>query len=85
MEGVLAVDTWPTAKGQPPEGLEIPEDCREAWDERVAIMMVEGGLSGAEAAHVVLGGGGGRGPRLGRQAPLHLLGAAPVDRHDDQV
>ena len=47
--GVLAVDAWPATVGQGPEGTEIPEDLREAWAERVAIMVADGGLQHAEA------------------------------------
>jgi hypothetical protein len=47
--GVLEVGAWPAAAATGAEGLAVPEDHREAWHERVAIMMADGGLPRAEA------------------------------------
>jgi DNA primase len=45
--GVLAVGAGPAAAGR--EALAVAENLREAWAERVAIMMVDGGVPRAEA------------------------------------
>jgi len=47
--GVLVVGAWPAAGGERPTGLTVPEDLREAWAERMAIMVADGGLPPAEA------------------------------------
>jgi hypothetical protein len=46
--GTLAVGTGPAAAGGP-EALEVLEDLREAWEERVAIMVADGHLQQADA------------------------------------
>ncbi len=46
--GVLVVGTWPAAAAAGGAALAVPEELREAWEERVAIMM-DGGLPRAEA------------------------------------
>ena len=56
MAGVLAVSGAPAAPGAGPEVLGVPEDLREAWAERVAIMEAAGGLPRAEAERVVWAG-----------------------------
>ena len=45
--GALAVGIWPAAAGG--EALAVPEELREAWDERVAIMVADGGMALADA------------------------------------
>jgi hypothetical protein len=52
---VLEVGAWPAAAETEAEGGVVPEELREAWNERVAIMMVDGGLSDAEAERVAWG------------------------------
>ena len=49
MAGALTIGAWSVAAVGSPEALAVPEDLREAWDERVAIMEVDGGLPPAEA------------------------------------
>ena len=49
MAGVLNIGAWPAAAAAGAEGLAVPEDLRETWDERVAIMETDGGLPRAEA------------------------------------
>jgi len=53
--GMLAVDTWPAGAGESPAELAVPEDLREAWDERVAIMEWDGGLARLEAERAAWG------------------------------
>jgi hypothetical protein len=50
--GVLGVEVWPAAAAAGGEELTVPDDLREAWDERVAIMSADGGLPRAEAEHL---------------------------------
>jgi hypothetical protein len=38
MAGALRIGAWPVASGNSPEALGIPEDLRDAWEERAAIM-----------------------------------------------
>ena len=47
--GTLAVGAWsaPAAAGAAMPA--VPEDLREAWDERIAIMVADGGMPRAEA------------------------------------
>jgi len=47
--GVLAVGAWPAEAATGAEGLVVPENLREAWNERVAIMVADGGLPRATA------------------------------------
>jgi hypothetical protein len=47
--GTLTVGAWPTAAVDGPEGMEVPEDLQELWQERAAIMAADGGLPRAEA------------------------------------
>jgi len=54
--GVLEGGAWPAAAETGAEGLTVPEDLREAWTERVAIMMADGGLPRAEAERVAWAG-----------------------------
>ena len=54
--GVLAVGAWPAAAETGAEGLAVPEDLREAWNERVAIMVMDGGLPRAEAERLAWAG-----------------------------
>jgi hypothetical protein len=51
--GVLAVGAGPAAAGR--EALAVSADLREAWAERVAIMMVDGGVPHAEAERLAWG------------------------------
>ena len=51
--GVLNIGAWPAAGA---EGLAVPEDLREAWDERVAIMEADGGVPHAEAERLAWAG-----------------------------
>ena len=44
---VLRVHASPVAARQDPASLEVPEDRREAWAERVAIMVTDGVLTQA--------------------------------------
>jgi len=56
MAGVLHIGAWPAAAAAGAEGLAVPEDLREAWDERVAIMEADGGVPHAEAERVAWAG-----------------------------
>jgi hypothetical protein len=47
--GVLAVGPGPVAAAVRGEVLPVPEDLREAWAERVAIMVADGGMPLADA------------------------------------
>jgi hypothetical protein len=47
--GVLAVGTRPTAAAVADEVRAVPQDLQEPWAERVAIMVMDGGLPRAEA------------------------------------
>jgi hypothetical protein len=51
--GVLAVGGGPRA-GDGSERRDLPEDFREAWNERVAIIVVDSGVPHAEAERVAL-------------------------------
>jgi hypothetical protein len=54
--GVLAVSGAPAAPGAGPEVLGVPEDLREAWAERVALMEADGGVPHAEAERLAWAG-----------------------------
>ena len=45
MAGALTTGAWPAAAGDGSEWREIPEDLRDAWEERAAIIECDGGLS----------------------------------------
>src|SRR5712691_3036177 len=47
--GVLCVGERPEAARQHAERLEMPEEVREAWAERIAIMVADGGVPRADA------------------------------------
>ena len=47
--GGLCVGERPEAAHQHAERLEMPEEVREAWAERIAIMVADGGVPRAEA------------------------------------
>ena len=47
--GVLAVEAGPATAAARGEVLAMSEDFREAWAERVAIMMADGGMPPADA------------------------------------
>jgi DNA primase len=55
MAGALRISAWSAAAGDGPEGLEIPEDLRNAWEERAAIMEWDGGLAHPVAEHAAWG------------------------------
>jgi hypothetical protein len=50
--GTLAVDAWSTPAEEPGARLAVPADLHEAWEERVAIMLVDGYLRPADAARL---------------------------------
>ena len=50
--GVLAVGTRPTAAAVADEVRAVPQDLQEPWAERVAIMVMDGGLPHAEDEHL---------------------------------
>jgi hypothetical protein len=54
--GVLNIGACPAAEAAGAEGLAVPEDLREAWDERVAIMEADGGVPHAEAERLAWAG-----------------------------
>ena len=54
--GVLRVNANPVATRQDPASLEVPEDRREAWAERVAIMVTDGGVRREEAERLAWAG-----------------------------
>jgi len=56
MAGVLHIGAWPAAAAAGAEGRAVPEDLREAWDERVAIMEADGGVPPAEAERLAWAG-----------------------------
>jgi hypothetical protein len=49
MAGTLTIGAWSAAADGAPEALAVPEDLREGWEERAAIMGYEGKLPHAEA------------------------------------
>jgi DNA primase len=49
--GALILGGWLATAIDSPEGLEIPEDLRDTWEERAAIMECDGGLARPEAEH----------------------------------
>jgi hypothetical protein len=54
--GVLAVGAGPAAAAPGGEACAVPEDLREPWAERVAIMVADGGLSPTEAERLAWAG-----------------------------
>jgi Toprim domain-containing protein len=48
--GALTVGDWPASAGEDSPRLQVPAALQERWAERVAIMVVDGGLAPAEAA-----------------------------------
>jgi len=54
--GALTVGDWPASAGQSSPRLQVPVDLQETWAERVAIMVVDGGLPPAEAACLAYAG-----------------------------
>ena len=54
--GVLRVEARPVAARQDPAPLEVPEDRREAWAERVAIMVTDGGVRREDAGRLAWAG-----------------------------
>jgi hypothetical protein len=54
--GVLRISRWPAAEADGAEGIAVPEKLQEAWAERVAIMVVDGGLPRAEAERLAWAG-----------------------------
>ena len=54
--GVLGVHTSPVAVRHDPASLEVPEDRREAWAERVAIMVTDGGVRREDAERLAWAG-----------------------------
>jgi hypothetical protein len=55
MAGALRLSAWPATVGTGAEGLERPEDLRNAWEERAAIMEWDGGLARPGAEHAAWG------------------------------
>jgi len=55
MAGALTTGAWPAAAGDSSEWREMPEDLRDAWDERAAIMEWDGGLARLEAEQAAWG------------------------------
>ena len=49
MAGVLTIGAWSTAAAGNPEALAVPEDLREGWEERAAIIVYDGNLPRPEA------------------------------------
>ena len=47
--GDATTGDWRAPGGERPTGLTVPEDLHEAWAERIAIMVEDGGLPPAEA------------------------------------
>ena len=54
--GVLCVGERPEAVSQHAKCLEMPEEVREVWTERVAIMVTDGGLRREEAERLAWAG-----------------------------
>ena len=54
--GVLAVGTMPAAAATGGEGLAVPQHLHEPWAERVAIMVIDGGLPCEEAERLAWAG-----------------------------
>ena len=54
--GMLRVNANPVATRHDPASLEVPEDRREAWAERVAIMVTDGGVRREEAERLAWAG-----------------------------
>ena len=54
--GVLAVGTMPAAAATGGEGLAVPQHLHEPWAERVAIMVIDGGLPREEAERLAWAG-----------------------------
>ena len=49
--GTLAVSAWPAAAADDSTRMEMPEELRESWEERAAIMECDGGLARPGAEH----------------------------------
>lgn len=49
MAGALTIGAWSAAAAGSPEALAVPEDLREGWEERAAIMVYDGNLPRLEA------------------------------------
>jgi hypothetical protein len=49
--GTLAVRAWPAAAADDATRIEMPEELRESWAERAAIMECDGGLARSVAEH----------------------------------
>jgi hypothetical protein len=49
MAGELTVGAWPASAGKGSTRLKVLAELQETWDERVAIMVADGGLPHAEA------------------------------------
>jgi len=49
--GTLAVSAWPAAAAEGSQRMARPEELRELWAERAAIMECDGGLARPEAEH----------------------------------
>jgi hypothetical protein len=49
MAGALTIGAWSAAAAGSPEALAVPEDLRESWEERAAIMVYDGNLPCPEA------------------------------------
>ena len=54
--GVLTLGDWSAVVGEDSTRRQVPEDLQEAWDERIAIMVVDGGLPRVEAERVAWAG-----------------------------
>ena len=54
--GVLVVRSGPTAGAVGGEGLAVPQHLHEPWAERVAIMVIDGGLPREEAERLAWAG-----------------------------
>jgi hypothetical protein len=54
--GVLHIGAWPTVEAAGAEGLVVPETLQEAWAERVAIMVADGGVPRAMAERLAWAG-----------------------------
>ena len=55
MAGALTTGAWPAAAGDGAEWREMPEDLRDAWEERAAIMEWDGGRARLEAERAAWG------------------------------
>jgi len=55
LAGALTTGAWPAAAGDGSEWREMPEDLRDAWEERAAIMEWDSGLARLEAERAAWG------------------------------